>query len=72
MVIKLFKMLKSDKLRKALNISDEQYDKGFNTINDNSNDIDYKKRDFENDVDRLFNKKYNDILSLYNKLNNND
>ena len=72
LVIKLFKMLKSDKLIKALNISAEQYDKAFNTINDNSNDIDYKKRDFENDVERLFDKKYNDILSLYNKLNDND
>lgn len=70
MVIHLFNILKDGKIRKTLNISDEQYNKGIDTINKNSEEIDYKKRDFENDVERMFNKKYNDIASLYKTLNN--
>lgn len=65
MVIKLFGILKDDKIRQSLQISDEQYAKGIDEIDNNTNDLDYKKRDFENDVERMFHKSFKEILQIW-------
>lgn len=64
MVIKLFGILKDDKIRQSLQISDEQYAKGIDEIDNNTNGLDYKKRDFENDVERMFHKSFKEILQI--------
>ena len=65
MVIKLFGILKDDKIRQSLQISDEQYAKGIDEIDNNTNGLDYKKRDFENDVERMFHKSFKEILQIW-------
>lgn len=65
MVIKLFGILKDDKIRQSLQISDEQYAKGIDEIDNNTNGHDYKKRDFENDVERMFHKSFKEILQIW-------